>query len=450
MGKYFGTDGIRGEAFVDLTEDLAFLVGKAAGYYLRETYPNEPIKVCVGKDTRVSGNSIEKSLISGFLSASVSVRTFGIIPTPAVSRLTNRSLYHLGVVISASHNPVRDNGIKLFGAEGFKLTDKAEARIEQLMDSINDPIFSLPSTKADFASVLNAPDLYVQQILDLYPKNMLKGVRIIVDLAHGATYYTTPKVLRALGAELTTINDTPDGNKINVECGSTHPENIKTYAISKGIEYDVGFAHDGDGDRVLAVDKEGSLVDGDIMMSLCAIDRKEKGQLPGNGVVGTLMTNEGIVDFLKNEGIELFRSNVGDKYVLRDMQRLLYTVGGEQSGHIIFTDLVESGDGLITMLEYLKTLVSTHFKALEKREKINFYHQLLTNLKVSNQKTVIESPEFTKNLTRIKHSNPDVRINVRASGTEPLIRILTEARSKEKVDSISREIAKLITVNPSN
>jgi phosphoglucosamine mutase len=447
MGKYFGTDGIRGEAFVDLTEDLAFRVGKAAGYFLRETYPGENIKVCVGKDTRISGDVIERSLVSGFLSSSVSVRSFGIIPTPAVSRLTYRALYHLGVVISASHNPVRDNGIKLFNADGYKLTDAAESRIEELMDAKDDPLFHLPSLRSDFMPVPNAPEIYIDQIIALYPKDLLKGLRIIVDLAHGATYFTTPTVLRALGATVTTINDTPDGNKINVKCGSTNPENIKIYAQEHNLTFDAGFAHDGDGDRVLAVDSEGHLVDGDMMMSLCAIERKNKSLLGANGVVGTIMTNEGIVDFLKEEGIELFRSKVGDKYVLRDMKRLNYTIGGEQSGHIIFTDLVESGDGLVTMLEYLKTLVQSKFSILEKIKKINFYHQLLTNLKVQDQKTVINSEQFKENLKLIKNSNPDVRINVRASGTEPLIRILTEARTREKVDSTASQIAKLFTVN---
>ena len=447
MGKYFGTDGIRGEAFVELTEDLAFRVGKATGFYLRETYPEEHIKVCVGKDTRISGNPIERSLVSGFLSASVSVRTFGVIPTPAVSRLTYRALYHLGVVISASHNPVRDNGIKLFNAEGFKLSDASETRIEYLMDAVDDPLFHLPTKQANFTTVENASDIYIEQVKALYPKDMLKGIRIIVDLAHGATYYTTPTVLRALGATVTAINDTPDGNKINVKCGSTHPENIKAYAKEHGISFDVGFAHDGDGDRVLAVDSEGNLVDGDIMMSLCAIQRKKESNLNGSGVVGTIMTNEGIVSFLKQEGISLFRSNVGDKYVLRDMQRLQYTIGGEQSGHIIFTDLVESGDGLITLLEYLKTMVKTDFALLQKRKDIPCYHQLLTNLKVTDQKKVIGSELFQTKLNQIVNAYPEVRINVRASGTEPLIRILTEALSREKVDNVAREIAELVKVN---
>jgi phosphoglucosamine mutase len=447
MGKYFGTDGIRGEAFVDLTEDLAFRVGQATGFYLRCTYPDEEIKVCIGKDTRISGDSIERSLISGFLAASVSVRTFGVVPTPAVSRLTPRLCYHAGVVISASHNPVRDNGIKLFNREGYKLSDKAEERIELLMDAVDSDLPKLPAKKVDFVSYPEASNRYMEEILSLYPKGMLKGITLMVDLAHGATYHTTPTVLRALGATVTAINDTPDGNKINVLCGSTHPENLRTYAKDHHIVYDAGFAHDGDGDRVLALDRDGSLVDGDIMMSLCAIDRKNKKQLSGNGVVGTLMTNEGIVDFLKTEGISLFRSNVGDKYVLRDMQRLDFQIGGEQSGHIIFSDLVESGDGLVTMLEYLKTLVQSDFSVLEKRKNINFYHQLLTNLKVTNQKAVIGSEHFKKALQEIENKNPEVRINVRASGTEPLIRILAEARSQEKVEGISKQIAELVTVN---
>jgi phosphoglucosamine mutase len=446
MGKYFGTDGIRGEAFVDLTEGLAYRVGQGTGLYLREQSPKEDCRVCIGRDTRISGDVIEKSLISGFLSAGVSVRTFGVVPTPAVSRIGAKLGFHCGVVISASHNPVRDNGIKLFDRYGYKLSDRAEERIEQLMDQ-PDAKVPPPLTSPYFSPLEDASELYQEEILALYPKRMLEGVRVIVDLAHGATYQTTPSVLRALGAQVTAINDAPDGNKINVLCGSTHPENLRKYAKDKNIQFDAGFAHDGDGDRVLALDSEGVLVDGDIMMSLCAIDRKNKNILPGKGVVGTLMTNEGIVDFLKEQGVTLYRSNVGDKYVLRDMQRLNYQIGGEQSGHIIFTDLVTSGDGLVTLLEYLRTLIQSNFTLLENRKKINFYHQKLTNLKVMNQKAIMQDNNFQSSLQKIMTRNPEVRINVRASGTEPLIRILTEARSQEKVDTVALQIADLISVN---
>jgi phosphoglucosamine mutase len=284
----------------------------------------------------------------------------------------------------------------------------------------------------------------MEDILSLYPKDMLKGCRVMVDLAHGATYHTTPTVLAALGAEVTAINDSPDGNKINVACGSTHPENLVNYAKEHGILYDAAFAHDGDGDRVLAIDPKGDLVDGDVMMTLCAIERNNKSMLTGSGVVGTLMTNQGIVEFLKEHGISLYRSNVGDKYVLRDMQRLGFQIGGEQSGHLIFSDLVESGDGLVTMLEYLKTLVQSNFTMLEKRKNIPFYHQLLTNMKVLRQKEVITSDSFKLKLNQIQKEHPEVRINVRASGTEPLIRILTEARTQELVDNVAKQITDII------
>lgn len=456
MGKYFGTDGIRGEAYVDLTESLAYRVGRAFGIYLHETNHSSDLRVCIGRDTRISGDAIERSLISGFVSSFVSVRTFGVVPTPAVSRLTPRLTFNAGVVISASHNPVKDNGIKLFNHDGFKLSDQAEHRIEELMDlqeTEQDQILSSiaqknpPPPPSTFSANNEAVETYVKQIVDLYPKQMLKGYHILVDLAHGATCYTTPTVLRALGAEVHAINDTMDGNKINVKCGSTYIENLRNYALERGISYDIAFAHDGDGDRVLALDKEGKLMDGDIMLSLCALDRKSTNQLPGSGVVGTLMTNEGVVDFLREHGISLFRSDVGDKYVLRDMQRLGYQIGGEQSGHILFTDLVESGDGLVTLLEFLKTLVHSQFTVLDKRSDIHFYHQKLTNVKCSSQHDVIESKPFQFALQQIVDNNPDVRINVRASGTEPLIRILTESRSQALVDNIASKIADLVTVN---
>ena len=445
MGKYFGTDGIRGVAFVDLTEELATRVGKATGYYLRELYPGMDILVGIGKDTRISGDRIEGALISGFISAGVSVRQLGIIPTPAVSRLTPMLGFKAGIVISASHNPVRDNGIKLFDAQGYKLSEAAEDRIEELLGSLDR--VSMPQKPANFRHLPSASDQYMESILTLYPKNMLKGIKIIADLAHGATYKTTPAVLSALGAQVTSIHNTPDGNKINVACGSTNPDNITNYALINRLSFDVGITHDGDGDRVLALDSRGNLIDGDVIMSLCAMNRKKEGNLPGDGVVGTLMTNEGIIDFLKEDGITLYRSDVGDKYVLRDMQRLHYNIGGEQSGHILFMDLVPSGDGLVTSLEYLKTLVQSDFKILEKTKNINFYHQKLTNLRVKDQMSIMNSESFQTSLSEIVNAYPEVRINVRPSGTESILRILTEARNKELVDNVSTQIEGLVKIN---
>lgn len=443
MGKYFGTDGIRGVANIDLTPDLALRVGKAVGLYLQELYLGEAVAVAIGKDTRLSGDMIESSLVSGLLSSGASVRKFGIVPTPAVSRLVPILGLHAGIVISASHNPIRDNGIKLFDRKGYKLSDSAEARIETLMDfPARASVHS--SEIGNVKEIVDAKSQYVSSVVSLYPRDMLKGIKIVADCAHGATYWTTPTALAELGAEVVAINKEPDGNKINVLCGSTHPENLRSYTKENNIAFDVGLAHDGDGDRVFAFDRNGTLIDGDIMMSFCAIDRHNRSELTGNGVVGTIMTNEGIVDFLKTKGILLYRSDVGDKFVLRDMMKLNYRIGGEQSGHIIFLDCVHSGDGLITILEYIQTLIRSNYSILREKENIHFYHQKLTNLKVNDQFSILNSTEFQTSLQEIVGRTPQVRINVRPSGTEPLIRILTEARKKEDVESTAQEVAALI------
>ena len=448
MGKYFGTDGIRGEAYVDLTPDLALRVGKAFGCYLRELYPDLSVEVAIGKDTRLSGDMIENSLVSGLITSGVSVQTFGIVPTPAVSRLVPRMGLQAGIVISASHNPIRDNGIKLFDGKGYKLSDSAEARIETLMDNPEKASIK-PSGEGTLKEAPDAPSQYVSSVVSLYPRDMLKGIKIVADCAHGATYWTTPTALSELGAQVTAINKEPDGNKINVLCGSTHPENLRSYTRENKVDFDVGLAHDGDGDRVFAFDRDGTLIDGDIMMSFCALDRHNRAELSGNGVVGTIMTNEGIIDFLKSKGISLYRSDVGDKFVLRDMMKLNFKIGGEQSGHLIFLDYVQSGDGLITILEYIRTLIRSNFTILHEKENIHFYHQKLTNLKVQDQFSILESPQFQTSLQKITASAPQVRINVRPSGTEPLIRILTEARKKEDVESIAQEISALVQSNQS-
>lgn len=442
MGKYFGTDGIRGIANIELNPELTLKVGKALSLYLKQE-SKEGIFVGIGKDTRLSGDMIESSLLSGLLSCGVSCKLYGILPTPAVSRLTMLTNCSGGVVISASHNPVTDNGIKIFDRNGFKLNDTDEAKIEELIDSLSSSSLANSHEVGRAFSEVNAFQTYVDSVLKEFKDFSLKGLKILVDCAYGATYYTSPLALRELSAKVIDINSSPDGANINVNCGSTHPEFIVNYAASEKIDFDIAFAHDGDGDRVIAILPDGSIIDGDIIMSLCAIYKKRNSTLKNKIVVGTIMSNRGIEEYLKENGIDFYRSNVGDKYVLRDMVRLNAEIGGEQSGHIIFLDKVRTGDGLVTMLEFLYILERTDFKILSELKNINLYYQNLTNVKVLDKDRVLNSPLLKSAINKLI-VNKDLRINVRPSGTEPVIRIFAESREKKKADESVEELKYII------
>lgn len=443
MGKYFGTDGIRGIVDKDLDSELASKVGRALAIYLNANYKRVNY-ICIGKDTRLSGDMLENSIISGLLSSGISPISLGIIPTPAVSMLTEKANCSAGVVISASHNPVEYNGIKLFSKNGFKFDDKEEEALEKLIDSLEPITTTKSKQKGKLITDTNASQAYIDSVLKKFGTINLKGIKILVDCAFGSTYYTTPTALRELGARVIDINSKPDGAKINVNCGSTHPEFIKNYIKESKVDFDIAFAHDGDGDRVIGFLPNGSVIDGDIIMSLWAVYRKRNFGLRNKIIVGTIMTNMGIEEYLKRDGIKFIRSNVGDKYVLRDMLRLNAEVGGEQSGHIIFLEKTKTGDGLVTILEFLKVLTNTEFKILDEIKNIEFYSQKLTNIKVIDKDKVMSSPLIKHKIDELTKKNKEIRIDVRPSGTEPLIRILVETKDDKSTLAITEEIKNLI------
>lgn len=443
MGKYFGTDGIRGIANIELNPELSFKVGRALSLYLQKQFP-ECGFVGIGKDTRLSGDMIESSVMSGLLSSGTSCKLFGILPTPAVSRLTNLKNCDAGIVISASHNPISDNGIKIFDKFGFKLSDRDEEIIEELIDSYSNNSLTNNHEVGRTFIENNSPQIYVESILNEFNDLTLNGLKVLVDCAFGATYFTTPFALDKLSAKVISVNSSPDGTNINVNCGSTHPEFVLNYANTNKINFEIAFAHDGDGDRVIALLPDGKIIDGDMIMSLCAVYKKRNSKLNNRIVVGTTMSNKGIEEYLEENEIKFVRSNVGDKYVLRDMIRLKAEIGGEQSGHIIFLEKVKTGDGLVTMLEFLDILVKTDFKILDELKNINFYHQKLTNVKTSNKERVLNSQLLKDTIDKLAKDYKDLRINVRPSGTEPLIRIFAEAKEKDIVNKAIEDLKVII------
>ncbi len=439
MGNYFGTDGIRGLASTRFTPEQVIQIGQAVGRFLRESNPTDECWVGIGKDSRISGDLIEHSLIAGLLSCGVSVKSFGILPTPGIARLAVMEKCHMGLVISASHNPAEYNGIKLFGANGQKLDDAEEARIEYWIDQAQFGLHSDPHPGRHFV-LQDAPSAYAESVIRQYPDLQLKGMKIAIDCAYGATFWTTPHVLEHFGARVCASGMVPDGTKINHECGSTFPDYIETFAREKAFSYDLAFTHDGDGDRVLARYK-GKLVDGDHMITMIGMHRRGQQKLDPSTIVGTVMTNSGIENYLRDAGICLHRSAVGDRYVLEDMLKLKATIGGEQSGHLIFLDKSPTGDGLISLLETLQSAVATEFKLLDDSENIPLYSQVLLNVPVIDRDKVLQSLTFSNELEKIRKSHPDVRIVVRPSGTEPLFRILAEALDPSLSQHLARQLA---------
>ena len=443
MGKYFGTDGIRGIANVELDSELALKIGRAIGKFLLKNNTTRGL-VAIGKDNRLSGDMIEHSIISGLVSVGLSTVSLGVIPTPAVSRLITINKFIAGIVISASHNPVEDNGIKLFNSNGCKFDETEESIIEEYIDFFDksDLVKNNEIGKAYVNN--NAVNLYLDSVYVLFKDLDLKGQKIFVDCANGSTSYTTPQLLSRLGAEVISINSNHDGEKINVNCGSTNLGFAIDYAVQNKVDFGFGFAHDGDGDRVIGFLNNGKIIDGDIMLTLCALYRKKKSTLKNNLIIGTTMTNAGIECFLNENGIKFFRSDVGDRYVYKDMVRLSADLGGEQSGHLIFFDKGKTGDGLITILEFLRVIIDKDLNLINEIEKIKFYDQTLLNVKVSDKSIISNSQILKDKIDSILSSEEYIRINVRPSGTEPLIRILVEAPEKHICDKYANEIKKTV------
>lgn len=446
MRKYFGTDGIRGEANRELTVDIALRLGYALGYYLKRENPDKKkIKVIMGCDTRISGYMLRSAMLAGLTSMGVHVDFVGVISTPAVAYLTKAKKADAGIMISASHNPAKDNGLKVFAGNGYKLPDEVELEIERLMD---DPtILANPIAGDKVGKFKYAEDEYYS-----YRDHLLasvngdfSGMKIVVDTANGSAYRIAKDVFLALGAEVVLINDAPNGTNINVRCGSTHPEILTKVVV--GYEADLGLAYDGDADRLIAVDRHGNIIDGDKIIAALAMGMKRKGELKENKVVTTVMSNMGFENYLKENGIELLRANVGDRYVLEKMIEHNVAIGGEQSGHIILLQYATTGDGVLTSLKLVEALRDEKKYLDEMIGDIKDWPQKLVNVVVDNNKKNIWNKN--KNITdfiaqKEKEMEGLGRVLVRTSGTEPLVRVMVEGKEMNMVEKVVNEIAEVV------
>lgn len=441
--KYFGTDGIRGTAnTAPMTAEVALRVGMAAGRKLLHGEP--PHRVVIGKDTRLSGYMLESALMAGFLSVGMEVFLVGPLPTPAIAMLTRSMRADLGVMITASHNPYQDNGIKLFGRDGFKLSDEQELDIEALMD---DARFELAGAAhiGRAKRLEDARGRYIEHVKSTFPKQYtLDGMKVVIDCANGAGYAVGPIVLYELGAEVISIGVQPNGTNINDNCGSTYPANLCKAVVENGA--DVGIALDGDGDRLIMVDEKGQVIDGDQLMAMAAAFWHKRGLLVGNGVVATQMSNLGFERYLNAIGLSLHRTQVGDRYVLEYMRRHGFNVGGEQSGHLIFSDYATTGDGLIAALQMLAIIKQENRPVSESARRFTPFPQKLHNIRYQGA-SPLNSPAVKEAVaTAEAHLGSKGRVLLRKSGTEPLLRIMVEAEDEQQVDATIATIADAINM----
>ncbi|KJS20837.1 MAG: phosphoglucosamine mutase [Clostridiaceae bacterium BRH_c20a] len=439
--KIFGTDGVRGQANSDLTPELAFKLGRAAAYILN---PQDRKKaIVIGKDTRISGDMLESALIAGICSAGVNVLKVGVMPTPGIAFLTRKLGAMAGVVISASHNPAGDNGIKFFNHQGFKLPDEIENKIEttiaQGMEEIPYPI------GADIGKVEDIKEgsgLYKEFLRETVDIN-LDGLKVVIDCANGAAYLISPSLFRELGVEVISIFEKPDGLNINKDCGSTHMESLKKAVLENRAH--LGIAYDGDSDRMLAVDELGNIVDGDQILVICGLELQKQGLLTGNKVVGTVMSNLGLKQAFEKSGIEVEETKVGDRYVLEKMQETGAVLGGEQSGHIIFLNYNTTGDGILTALKLLEVVKKSGRPLSQLAQQMERLPQILVNVRVKD-KSSWQINESIQNI--IKEYDQKLgkrgRVLVRASGTEALIRVMAEGNDLAELEQITQDIAEVI------
>jgi phosphoglucosamine mutase len=430
--KYFGTDGIRGRANGAITAELALKVGMAAGLvFHRGDYRH---RVIIGKDTRLSGYMIENALVAGFTAVGMDVLQTGPLPTPAVAMLTRSMRCDLGVMISASHNPFDDNGIKFFGPDGFKLSDEIEDEIEKLVDADLAKRFAKPEALGRAKRIDGAHDRYVEFAKRTLPRNLsFEGLRVVVDCANGAAYRVAPEALWELGAEVFPIGIDPNGFNINRECGSTAPEAL--CAKVREMRADIGIALDGDADRVVIADEKGHLVDGDQIMALIAESFKEDGKLAKPAIVGTVMSNLGLERHLVSIGLELIRTKVGDRYVLEAMRDEGYNVGGEQSGHIILSDYTTTGDGFVAALQVLAVVKKSGKPVSEACHRFEPLPQVLKNVRYKSGKPLEDAKVKTAIASAEKKLDGQGRLVIRPSGTEPVIRVMGEGDDRELVEA---------------
>lgn len=443
MGKYFGTDGVRGEANVELTPELAFKLGRFGGYVLSQHEEETPL-VFVGRDTRISGEMLEHALIAGLLSVGIRVYKLGVIATPGVAYLVRTEKASAGVMISASHNPALDNGIKFFGGDGFKLDDDRELEIEALLDAAED---TLPRPSAQgLGTVMEYPEgLRKYQEFLVSTGVQLEGMHVVLDTANGAASTSARQIFADLGAQLTVIGENPDGLNINDGVGSTHPEHLQEKVKEVGAA--IGLAFDGDSDRLIAVDENGEIVDGDKIMYIIGSYLSSKGLLEKNTIVTTVMSNLGFHKALDAKGIQKEITAVGDRYVVEEMRKSGYNLGGEQSGHVVIMDYNTTGDGQLTGVQLTKIMQETDKKLSELAAEVTIYPQKLVNIRVENsmKDKAMEVPAIREIIEKMEAEMAgNGRILVRPSGTEPLLRVMAEAPTHEEVDYYVDTIAAVV------
>ncbi len=444
--KYFGTDGIRGEAnSFPMTAEIALKVAMAAAIVLKKAGSSKSHnKVVIGKDTRLSGYMIEQAMAAGFTAMGMEVILVGPIPTPAIAILTRSLRADMGVMITASHNPYKDNGIKLFGSDGYKLSDALEASIEKRIDNeFSDDELPKADKVGQAMRLDDATGRYIEYIKRSMPRGeTLDGLKVVVDCAHGSAYKVAPKVLWELGADIITIGNKPNGRNINDGFGATSTENLQKAVVENG--YDIGIALDGDADRLIVVDEKGLCVDGDQIMALLAIQAKKRNELNENTVVATVMSNLGFEKHMEDNGIKLLRSPVGDRYVVEAMRDGGYNLGGEQSGHIVLSDFGTTGDGTLAALQVLSILKNSGKKASELLSVFKPFPQVLKNVHYGDFKP-LENDDVLKQIEKAEDALGDKgRMLVRLSGTEPVIRVMAEGEDQNFVESVVNDVCEVI------
>lgn len=445
MARMFGTDGVRGVAGTELSIELATKLGQAGACVLTKEKSHQPT-IIVGCDTRISGGMLANALMAGICSVGANAIYIGVAPTPAIAYLTRKHKVDAGVVISASHNPMEFNGIKFFNGDGYKLSDELEDEIEALIkNNMEDIEFPTGSGIGRVDYRFDIVDEYVEFEKETVPVD-LSGLKIVIDCAEGASSYTSVKALKDLGADLIAIHTEPDGTNINADCGSTHMDELKARVVSE--KADVGIAFDGDADRMLAVDENGKMVDGDEIMAICGNYLKSKGRLAKDTIVVTVMTNLGFSIMGKEQDINIEKTKVGDRYVLENMKANGYNLGGEQSGHVIFLDDNTTGDGLLSALHLLQVMVDTGKPLSELAKVMEVLPQALVNAKVPNNKkeSYMEYSDIAEAIAELeKKFAGEGRVLIRPSGTEPLVRVMIEGKDQKVIDEEAHKLAELIT-----
>ena len=450
MRKYFGTDGIRRIANTELSPNLVYRVAKAGAYVLAKHSENHTPTILIGRDTRISGTLIESAMTAGFLSYGATVKLLGVIPTPAVAYLTRKLKADASVVISASHNTFEFNGIKFFSNKGMKIPDKLEEEIEEVMDSGKLEELTAKNEKIGTAEycfdLMNEYIYFFRKHFDDTIENNLRDDFVVgIDTANGATSVVAERVFKDLGINYKIINNTPDGININENCGSTHLDNLKKFVLENKLS--LGIAYDGDGDRCLAIDEKGNEIDGDKLLAIISSSLRKKSALKKDTIVATIMSNLGLNKYAENNGLQLIQTKVGDRYVLEEMLKEGYNLGGEQSGHVILLDYNPTGDGILTSLMLIQTILEENKKASELASIIKLYPQVLINAKVNaDKKYDYEKDEDIKKAIEDveKEFAGNGRVVIRPSGTEPLVRVMIEGEDQEYITKRAKEIANLI------